>query len=669
MRLICSTAYRSIQPSEPFDLPDFTIIIGPNGAGKSHFLQAIANSYISVDEKAGQAGRADRSIILLDWAKIAIEGASDRSQWSPKAAHHFPRDEESFRQTRSQKLRSARQRLKSTLELDAKKLSETWDDWHKGPEAFLEAFGAQEHEAAIKEIFREAEDSLRSTAGRYDQASTQFSAGLVATANAMNTSIFNVSHEDFLVYLDGVDVNALEMNFAEVLHRYDQAELENDLKRLRHKRRPDEKPLTENAFVKKHGLHPADELSELLQQFNLPYRVHKEDVASLVSSQKLSFQLEHISTGAIVAANSLSSGETTILRFLLAFFEGDPRALRKKDPRILLLDEVDASLHPPMVQTWLEAIHREFVLKRGIKCIIATHTPTTVAVAPGDCIYEKQEGVTAPQKIDRQTAIRKLTFGIPTLSINVNANRQVFTESDVDTMVLNELHSVLADDLGLPRNLVFSSCGLKVKPSTEDVKAGEIDINTGCAIVRKIVGAVHGVTEGNVYGVVDWDLKAKDQGPVFVLAQDTHYALENVILDPLLLAFLAMYERKFPTPHPRITQVTECPDSELQQLADVIAYDTLGFDKAGDTTQVLYRNGRSIKVPTAMARHPAHPLEERVVAKLEWLKANRLTEGPKFQVVKRVIFTLPEFCPMSIVELFERIATDGDIQPGASTQH
>lgn len=318
MRLICSTAYRSIQPSEPFDLPDFTIIIGPNGAGKSHFLQAIANSYISVDEKAGQAGRADRSIILLDWAKIAIEGASDRSQWSPKAAHHFPRDEESFRQTRSQKLRSARQRLKSTLELDAKKLSETWDDWHKGPEAFLEAFGAQEHEAAIKEIFREAEDSLRSTAGRYDQASTQFSAGLVATANAMNTSIFNVSHEDFLVYLDGVDVNALEMNFAEVLHRYDQAELENDLKRLRHKRRPDEKPLTENAFVKKHGLHPADELSELLQQFNLPYRVHKEDVASLVSSQKLSFRLEHISTGAIVAANSLSSGETTILRFLLA---------------------------------------------------------------------------------------------------------------------------------------------------------------------------------------------------------------------------------------------------------------------------------------------------------------------------------------------------------------
>ncbi|CAM5280410.1 Putative ATPase OS=Sphingobium scionense OX=1404341 GN=GGQ90_002899 PE=4 SV=1 [Sphingobium scionense] len=406
-----------------------------------------------------------------------------------------------------------------------------------------------------------------------------------------------------------------------------------------------------------------------MQQFNLPYTIPHNDDTNLIKSDKWPLRLRHTKTGAMVDISSLSSGETTILRFLLSFFQGDPRSMRKAHPKLLLLDEVDASLHPPMVQTWLEAIHREFVLKRGIKCIIATHTPTTVAVAPGDCIYEKLEGVTAPQKIDRQTAIRKLTFGIPTLSINVNANRQVFTESDVDTMVLNELHGVLAADLGLPRNLVFSSCGLKIKPSTEDVKVGETDINTGCAIVRKIVSAVHGVTEGNVYGVVDWDLKAEDQGPVFVLAEGTHYALENVILDPLLLALLAIYERKFPEPHPRITQVTECPDSELQQLADVIAYDTLGFDKAGDITKVLYRNGRSIEVPTAMAQYPAHPLEERVVAKLPWLKANRLAEGPKFQVVKRVIFTLPEFCPMSIVELFKRIASDGDTQPGVSTQH
>jgi len=53
----------------------------------------------------------------------------------------------------------------------------------------------------------------------------------------------------------------------------------------------------------------------------------------------------------------------------------------------LLLDEVDASLHPSMIKNLLDVIEKIF-LKNGCKVILATHSPTTVALAPEESIYE-----------------------------------------------------------------------------------------------------------------------------------------------------------------------------------------------------------------------------------------------------------------------------------------
>ncbi|MCP3680520.1 MAG: AAA family ATPase [Gammaproteobacteria bacterium] len=43
MKLIFSSAQKSIKGFGQFTLPDMTVLTGPNGSGKTHFLEAIAS--------------------------------------------------------------------------------------------------------------------------------------------------------------------------------------------------------------------------------------------------------------------------------------------------------------------------------------------------------------------------------------------------------------------------------------------------------------------------------------------------------------------------------------------------------------------------------------------------------------------------------------------------
>ena len=58
----------------------------------------------------------------------------------------------------------------------------------------------------------------------------------------------------------------------------------------------------------------------------------------------------------------------------------------KHFPQVLLLDEVDASLHPSMMQNMLNVIEKVF-LENGVKVILVTHSPTTIALAPEESVY------------------------------------------------------------------------------------------------------------------------------------------------------------------------------------------------------------------------------------------------------------------------------------------
>lgn len=84
-------------------------------------------------------------------------------------------------------------------------------------------------------------------------------------------------------------------------------------------------------------------------------------------------------------------------------------------PEILLLDEIDASLHPSMMQNLLDVIN-EIFLERGIKIILVTHSPTMIAFAPEKSIFVMEKsGQDRIKKKNGEEALSILTEGYATL--------------------------------------------------------------------------------------------------------------------------------------------------------------------------------------------------------------------------------------------------------------
>ena len=80
-------------------------------------------------------------------------------------------------------------------------------------------------------------------------------------------------------------------------------------------------------------------------------------------------------TGACYEPTALSSGEQVLMALCLASFN---QHLGRRRPKLLLLDELDAVLHPSMLSALVEALKSLFV-QHGSKILMTSHSPMTVA--------------------------------------------------------------------------------------------------------------------------------------------------------------------------------------------------------------------------------------------------------------------------------------------------
>lgn len=133
-------------------------------------------------------------------------------------------------------------------------------------------------------------------------------------------------------------------------------------------------------------------------------------------------QLIDSDKGVSISYQHLSSGEQILFALALCLFKG------KSDnvfPKLLLLDEIDATLHPSMIGNLLHVI-QEVLLKRGTKVILATHSPTTIALAPEESIFVvNKDGDRRIEKCDRKEALKILTEGIMTMEEGIKLFDQI----------------------------------------------------------------------------------------------------------------------------------------------------------------------------------------------------------------------------------------------------
>lgn len=127
---------------------------------------------------------------------------------------------------------------------------------------------------------------------------------------------------------------------------------------------------------------PWQQLNELFKRFGFEYKF-KDDY--FVTGLQINEQpcLYHVKSDSSVDENEsrkledLSDGEKAIISLSFASLSG----VKRDDRKVLLLDEFDATFNPSLTEIFFAILDAYFVSK-GILVVVATHSATTIALAP-----------------------------------------------------------------------------------------------------------------------------------------------------------------------------------------------------------------------------------------------------------------------------------------------
>lgn len=658
MRLFGNKKHLSVEPFEPIDLPDLVVLTGINGSGKSQFLAAIEQSAITLGgpAKAGPiAARQNPDILRL------VNGAAPLPGLSGSGASQLvgPRDPAADELVRSRGpfyimlpaiIGPQMARIGKLL---SERLGERVEvEWHRvpeGPQALIEQYGLEGDDAAeVEAAFREAANALAPQHPPIgDPLQQSFRLHLENLANRLGVPRWAVTERQFTEMDAWGTFSAFDPTIARIFAAYRDEWTRNALRRFRDEEDGTATALTQGDFEERYGPPPWSRLNDTIAAFGLDYEVERP---APEPDRPAVFSLRRRDNGAIVQFSQLSSGEQVILRFALSLFPFDPVRTGVALPKLLLLDEMDASLHPEMVSRWLNTIKEGLVERQGIACILTTHSPTTVALAPEESLYELELGKGPPRKVSRQHALNRLTFGVPTLAINYSGRRQVFVESDTDASTYEQLGAILKARLDLPTTLSFLSTGIR-KDRQEQ--------GTGCAAVRKIVSELRAGANTSVFGLIDWDGQNEPEGYVHVLAQGTHYALDNLLLHPTLVGALLLRDNADVSGfHGTFVGLGGMDVAGLQALADAVQKAVTYPDSSAATSGGALLGGFDIEVSSAHQTMNGHALEDALAIAWPRLKQytgkgrGKLTEA----VVTRVLQDYPAFTPVELAAAFTAIA-------------
>jgi predicted ATPase len=162
-------------------------------------------------------------------------------------------------------------------------------------------------------------------------------------------------------------------------------------------------------------------VNQIVTRAGLPYQLNAPKAGGQFDAP---FELRLTSSdGLKIDFGDLSSGEKVLMALGLAAYNSAHDDVRF--PGVLLLDEPDAHLHPSMTRQMLDVLLDVFVRQRGVKVILTTHSPSTVALAPEECLYVMSKIEPRLSKTTKDGALALLTSGVPSLRAQERRSRPV----------------------------------------------------------------------------------------------------------------------------------------------------------------------------------------------------------------------------------------------------
>ena len=625
MRIILTEKYKSIQSDLDLVLPDFTILTGINGAGKSHLLKAI-------EENAAKVYDDDGSILT--------------------PVRYF-----------------------NTNSLNPN------ESYQAGRESYSNEVNSIYY--AIQNFIQQRRTQTDITIeNHFKNQNLAYPSIIYDSINNTGKSIEQLTQEDikeFTPLYTNLVQDIFQQNFSAIFKRYSDRYDDNVYNEfLNIKKGKDRKFLTEEQFSNKYGSPPWEFVNRIFDEANIGYTI--TDPIENDRDFPYTFKLVNKSNGANVNFTDLSSGEKVLMSLTLALYNTQ---IHVPFPKLLLLDEPDAPLHPSMAEQLLKVIEKVFINEKKVKVIMTTHSPSTIAMASEKSLYVMQKENPRIQKRSQEQIMKLLTDGIPSFSIYADNRRQVFVESYIDALFYSKIYEKLKKNFKNDKSLYF-------------ISSGSITNTTGnCEKVRQIVNLLTGFGNQTIYGIIDWDTKNFGNKKIHVLGSNIRYSLENYIYDPLMISNFLMREIVVSKKYFQISEDDSLHDfvsyspEKLQSIVNILTSsiadnlkEITGIElDVNAVTTVYYLKGISLNIPTWYLQANGHDLEKAIIKSypaligkfkdkstndkssnadnnqenLSILEERAVSIGNKIkeEIIKKVFEDLPQFIPVDILNLLQ----------------
>jgi len=498
-------------------------------------------------------------------------------------------------------------------------------------------------------------------------------------AHKLNKPVSELTHDEIKVHFEDHVPSVLGFqNISGICNQYIQRKKLNRFNRYcAQQENEDIAYLSDEQFSKRFGDEPWKTINIIIESiFDNKFYFSEPDSKS--QSYIYNADLIQRDTGLPVAVNALSSGEKTLLWLALTLFNTQYYdLLAVKTPKLLLLDEPDAFLHPQMVVKMYRVLE-EFSVSFNSRIFITTHSPTTVALAPESSTYIVSENSISP--VTKDEGVAELLDGVTQISISPENRRQVFVESQYDANVYQSIYSKLlhnSDYLDPKVSLNFVSSGPKMPEQQLKDKVKQVlnisdkillhkfvrSIN-GVGNCAQVIGQVEALDQGDnetVRGIIDWDLNNEPSRYVSILAQDYAYSIENITLDPICTLLLLHINNPESFTMDMICgsdipwSVWLKDDELLQESVD--RFVRMVLDKENNKeSQLSYMSGKELLTDSEYLNMEGHPLEKLVKKKYPALNGFARTgkDGElKYSIVSKSMINLTngDFIP----RVFERV--------------
>ena len=430
LQLKVNSKYLSIQEGfEWKDIPNFSIITGVNGIGKTQLLQILKAERFKDFSIYDEEGNISRFFLASSHRQnLSIDGLIEyRKQEMDRKAQQ---------KDIQNNINNHRQWLKNTIT----QLNNVQDPVEK---------------QRLSNIARNYEQSIKNLANQIESLTIfDYEIELNNLSELLGKNRENITDDEIREYANPYFNTLSEVNDYEAFLK--QEEQERNERYIKLAKEGRESEIAEVRNIK----HSYERINILFKRYHFDYFEMLDPFpADKSRNGERRFKGKK---DEIVEYGALSSGEQMIVKFIIWAMGRDIRGNRINT---MLLDEPDAHLHPTMCRMMIDIlseISRDKELGgSGIRIIMTTHSPSTVAFAPEESLFVMEKDVNNNRIIRSATteeAVNILSDGIFTFekaiyrfSLAVNTEKSVilFVEGKTDVNHLYKAMEILGMDLDI----------------------------------------------------------------------------------------------------------------------------------------------------------------------------------------------------------------------------